>query len=67
MKHLPFIVSKRKDRRFYSVYFKNEQTGKYLSELSTKKETKVEAIKTALEWLRDGIPKRGETASLKKV
>jgi len=65
MNHFPFIISKRKDRRFYSVCFKNGQTGKYFTELSTKKETEAEAIQIALEWLKDGIPQQGRRFSLK--
>jgi hypothetical protein len=65
-KHLPFSVLKRRDRRFYTVRFKNEQTGKYLPEINTKKETEREAIQTAFEWLRDGVPQQGGTVSLKK-
>ena len=66
MKHLPFSVFKRQDRRFFSVRFKNEQTGEYLPAISTKKETEKEAIQTAFEWLKDGIPKKGEKIDLKK-
>jgi hypothetical protein len=66
MKNLPFLVLKRKERRFYAVKFKDEQTGKYLSSISTKKETEAEAIKTAFEWLRDGIPQKGEIVGFKK-
>jgi hypothetical protein len=65
-KRLPFSLLKRPERRYYTVRFKNEQTGKYLPEINTKKETEKEAIQTAFEWLRDGIPQRGETVSLKK-
>ena len=66
MKQLPFSIFKKGQRRFYYVRFKDEQTGKYLPAISTKKETKVEAIKTAFEWLRDGIPQKGETVDFKK-
>jgi len=34
--------------------------------MSTKKETKAEAIQTAFDWLRNGIPQKGETIDLKK-
>ena len=66
MKHLPFLVFKRGERRFYSICFKNEQTGKYLTAISTKKDTKAEAIQTAFEWLKNSIPKKGEAIQIKK-
>jgi hypothetical protein len=66
MKHLPFSVFKRAGRRFYSVKFKNEETGKYLPAISTKKETEDEAVKTAFQWMRDGIPRKGEAVPCKK-
>ncbi|MCL1927967.1 MAG: site-specific integrase [Treponema sp.] len=65
-KRLPFSLLKRSDRRYYTVRFKNEQTGKYLPEINTKKETEKEAIQIVFEWLKDGIPQQGETVSLKK-
>jgi len=52
MKQLPFSVFKKGQRRFYYVRFKDELTGKYLPTISTKKETKAEAIQTAFDWLR---------------
>ena len=66
MKQLPFSVFKKGQRRFFYVRFKNEQTGEYLPVISTKKETKAEAIKTAFDWLRDGIPQKGEAIDFKK-
>ncbi|MDR2923496.1 MAG: site-specific integrase [Treponema sp.] len=66
MKQLPFSVFKKGQRRFFYVRFKDEQTGKYLPVISTKKETKAEAIKTAFVWLRDGIPQKGEAIDFKK-
>jgi len=45
---------------------KNEQTGKYLPEKSTKKETKTEVIQTAFDWLKNGIPQKAETINFKK-
>jgi len=48
------------------VRFKNEQTWKYLQPISTKKETKAEAIQTAFDWLRDGIPRKGKAINFKK-
>ena len=66
MKHLPFSVFKKNDRRFFSVSFKNEQTGEYLPPISTRKESKSDAIQTAFDWLRNGIPKQGEIINSKK-
>jgi hypothetical protein len=66
MKNLPFLVFRRSRRPFYSVVFKNEQTGKNLPEISTKKETKTEAIQTAFDWLKNGIPQKGEIVGIKK-
>jgi len=66
MKELPFLVFRRSKRPFYSVKLKNEQTGKYLPETSTKKKTKAEAIQTAFDWLKNGIPQKGETVDYKK-
>ncbi|MCL1969849.1 MAG: hypothetical protein FWF65_09955 [Bacteroidetes bacterium] len=66
MKHLPFSIFKRTNCRYYYVKFKNNETGKYLPAVSTKQESEPEAIKIALEWLKDGIPKSGETVSHKQ-
>jgi integrase len=66
MKQLPFSVFKKGQRRFYYVRFKDEQTGKYLPTISTKKETKTEAIQTAFDWLRNGIPQKDEAIDFKK-
>jgi integrase len=66
MKQLPFSVFKKGQRRFFYVRFKNEQTGEYLPVISTKKETKAEAIQTAFDWLRNGIPQKGEPINFKK-
>jgi integrase len=66
MNQLPFTVFKKGQRRFYYVRFKDEQTGKHLSSISTKKETKTEAIQTAFDWLRNGIPQKGEVIDFKK-
>jgi integrase len=41
------------------VSFKDEISGEYLPAISTRKNTKSAAIKTAIEWLRNGIPQRG--------
>lgn len=66
MARLPFSVFRRAGRRFYYVAFKNEKTGDYLPAISTKQETESGAIKTAIQWLKDGIPRRGEAVPLKK-
>jgi integrase len=66
MKQLPFLVFKRKQRRFFYVRFKDGQTGEYLPVISTKKETKAEAIQTAFDWLKNGIPQKGEPVDFKK-
>ena len=56
MKSLPFSVFKRADRPCYLVSFKNEATGEYLPAISTRQKVEAEAVKTAIAWLRDGIP-----------
>jgi hypothetical protein len=42
-------------REFYYVKFKNEAGG-YASAISTRQKTKAEAIVTAYEWLKNGVP-----------
>jgi len=65
---LPYSIFKRKDRPFYLVSFKNEITGEYFPAISTKQATKSAAIKTAVEWLRNGIPQKGSASlSLKML
>ena len=66
MAKLPFSVFRRTGRRYYSVAFKNETTGEYLPAISTKQETAAAAIETVFQWLRDGIPRRGESVPVKK-
>ena len=66
MAHLPFYVFKRTGHRFYSVKFKNEKTGKYLPARSTKKESEIEAIRIAFEWLKNGITTNGEALDSEK-
>ena len=63
---IPFSFFRRANRPHYLVKFKNNKTGKYLPPISTKKETEAEAIQVAFEWLKDGIPKKGETVNYKK-
>jgi hypothetical protein len=66
MAKLPFSVFRRAGRRFYYVAFKNEKTGEYLPAISTKQETESRAVSTAFQWLKDGIPRRGESVPLHK-
>jgi integrase len=56
----PFSVFKRADRTYFSVAF-NDENGKQLPPISTKKKTKDEAMKVAFQWLRDGIPQKQNT------
>ncbi len=64
MAKLPFSVFLQTGRRFYSVKFKNEKTGEYLPAISTKQETEAAAIRTAFDWLQNGIPRQGKTVPL---
>jgi len=66
MKRLPFSIFKSANSRCYYVKFKNIETGKYFPAISTRQESEPEAMKTAVEWLKDGIPKSGETVSCKQ-
>jgi integrase len=66
MTKLPFSLFKRAGRRFFYVSFKNGETGEYLPAISTKQETESGAAETAFQWLKDGIPRRGEAVPLKK-
>jgi integrase len=66
-KSLPFSVFKRANRPCYVVAFKNPQTGKYLTPISTRQVTETAAIQTAFEWFRDGIPQQsGKAVDLKQ-
>lgn len=66
--NLPFIISKRKDSKYYSVRFKDEKTGKYLPALSTKQTDKEEAIKTAFAWYSSGkISRKDKEQNLKAL
>ena len=62
---LPFSVFLRGSRPFYYVAFKNEETGKYLPAISTKKTTEKEAAKQAWVWYREGVPHKGVSLDLK--
>jgi hypothetical protein len=59
-------VFKRADRRYYSVKFKSEKSGKYLPPISTRQETEAAAIRIAFDWLKNGIPQKDEALSLQK-
>jgi integrase len=63
---LPFSVFRRAGRRYYYVSFKNEITGGYLPAISTKQEKEADAVQTAFQWFREGVPQRGGAVSLKK-
>jgi hypothetical protein len=41
MKHLPFSITKKNDRRFYAVRFKNDKQGNIFQELAQKKKQKL--------------------------
>ena len=60
MNAYPFSVYKRADRPYFLVQF-NDENGKQLPPISTKKKTKEEAEKIAFLWLRDGIPQKQNT------
>ena len=62
---LPFSVFLRNNRPFYYVAFKNEETGRYLSAISTKKTKKADAVRQAWIWFREGIPHKGGSLDLK--
>jgi integrase len=48
---------KRAGRRYFYVRFKDETTGKYQTAISTKETTEAAAVKTAFNWLQNGVPK----------
>jgi hypothetical protein len=62
---LPFSVFLRGNRPYYYVAFKNDETGKYLPAISTKKTTEATAIKQAWVWYREGIPHKGGALDIK--
>jgi hypothetical protein len=66
MKSLPFSVFRRTDRPCYLVSFKNEETGEYLPAISTGQKDEDEAFKTAITWLRDGIPRKDDRLDVKR-
>ncbi|MCL2215180.1 MAG: hypothetical protein FWC06_08240 [Treponema sp.] len=61
----PFSVFYRSDRHTYYVAFKNEETGRYLSAISTKKTKESDAVRQAWAWFRDGIPYKDEPVDIK--
>ena len=62
---LPFSVFYRSDRHTYYVAFKNEENGRYLPAISTKKTKEADALRQAWIWYREGIPGRGGQLDLK--
>jgi hypothetical protein len=56
-KRLPFSIIKRAGRRYFYVRFKDKTTGKYQTAISTKETTEAEAVRTAFNWLQNGVPK----------
>jgi hypothetical protein len=55
----PFSTFKRANRLCYSVAFEDE-TGKFMPPISTKKATEAEAFKVAFQWVQEGIPQKQE-------
>lgn len=66
MKKLPFSVFRRGRRKFYYVAYKNQLTGKALPAISTKQEKYDDAVATAFDWLKNGVPKDNKVLSFKK-
>ncbi|MCL2879916.1 MAG: site-specific integrase, partial [Treponema sp.] len=64
---LPFSIFLRGGRPCYYVAFKNEDTGKYLPAVSTKKIKKSDAERQAWVWYREGIPKRNGKSDIKTL
>ncbi|MDR2941446.1 MAG: site-specific integrase [Treponema sp.] len=62
---LPFSVFLRGNRPYYYVAFKNEETGRYLPAISTKKTKEADAVRQAWVWFRDGIPRKGDSLDIK--
>jgi integrase len=62
---LPFSVFLRGNRPYYYVAFKNEETGRYLPAISTKKTKEADAVRQAWVWFREGIPHKGGSLDLK--
>jgi integrase len=64
---LPFSVFLRGNRPCYYVAFKNEETGRYLPAISTKKTKEADAVRQAWIWFREGIPGKNGTSDLKAL
>jgi len=62
---LPFSVFLRGNRPYYYVAFRNEEIGKFMSAISTKKATEPDAFKQAWAWYHDGIPRKGDRLNIK--
>jgi hypothetical protein len=62
---LPFSLFYRAERHTYYVVFKNKETGRYLSAISTKQKDYNNAVKQAWVWYRKGIPNKGGTLDIK--
>jgi len=62
---LPFSVFLRSNRPFYYVAFKNEETGRYLPAISTKKTKESDAVRQAWVWYREGIPNKKSSLDIK--
>jgi hypothetical protein len=64
---LPFSVFLRGNRPFYYVAFKNEEMGRFLPAISTKKTKESDAVRQAWVWFREGIPRKGGPLDIKAV
>jgi len=64
---LPFSVFLRGSRPYYYVAFKNEETGRYLPAISTKKTKEADAVRQAWVWFRDGVPNKNGTLNIKAL
>jgi len=64
---LPFSVFLRGSRPFYYVAFKNEETGRYLPAISTKKTKEADAVRQAWIWFREGIPHKDGSLDIKAL
>ncbi|MDR2729511.1 MAG: site-specific integrase [Treponema sp.] len=63
----PFSVFLRGNRPYYYVAFKNEETGRYLPAISTKKTNEKDAVRQAWVWYREGIPRKNGSLDIKAV
>jgi len=60
----PFSIFYRSERHTYYVAFKNEETGRYLPAISTKKNKEADAVRQAWIWFKEGIPHKGDLKTL---